>query len=800
MVDPAKPYSVDFTTPAPDASSGANARAPGAPDAGTTPAAPGTTANGHNVDFTTPAPEPPMSTADTMVDVGKSAATQGAFGVTADVGGMPRGMFETAEMAGKKIAHGILWGLDKMDMLPEGHTPDTMLEAYENKRNAPPTPEQEARRKQLDPEGKGYTMTSEGAMPIDFPSSQGIESSMRTAFPSLDYTPKTEIGRTVGTGTRVGANMAVTGGSPEGALARGASGFVAGAGSETAGNLIKGSFPEYEPEARVLGALMAPAVANRFAGNLTAALGSGQGAARDQLLKAYNTDVTNGRARMTPEQYQDATNRGLSPTIYDAGGPEVRKLLSQMGAPNLAPEALANFNKMLQQRDSALGNANYLHVKQVLGLSSDSESAGMLKQAQDIENKKVNDRLYTIARNDPSAQHVWTPRLAEIAKGGMNTDVDKAIEQTNNLSRDPKRGITPLLPQNPNQMFTPEPPNVSFWHNMKGTLEGKAKAYAQAGDTHSAKITGDYAADIAKELSSSVGAYDTARGTASAGFGASNAIEAGANFAAKPNTWATADTLAKFNKLEPDEKKFFMQGLGDTLGKKAAQDPSSYIRFLENPEYSERLRGILGDDKFNDIYGHAQLTKLMSNVQPIAQGATQDPGMLAKLLHGHEGASLGLAALAAEQLPEMAHMHPVAMGSAALGLVFDSVNKSLKYRAEMKVAPQVFELAQSGDGAALGKLLQENPAARSVYGRVTQKMGDLAATYYRTKAGQPGGPTTPPPPFASGGKVVDYAAEAGKLVREAEEAHRARVQETKPLLNVPDDVVARALSIANEAI
>jgi len=54
---------------------------------------------------------------------------------------------------------------------------------------------------------------------------------------------------------------------------------------------------------------------------------------------------------------------------------------------------------------------------------------------------------------------------------------------------------------------------------------------------------------------------------------------------------------------------------------------------------------------------------------------------------------------------------------------------------------------------------------------------------------------------ASGGKVMGRQAMlVDRLMQRVKQAHRAKNEETKPLLQVPDEAVASALAKANEAI
>lgn len=54
---------------------------------------------------------------------------------------------------------------------------------------------------------------------------------------------------------------------------------------------------------------------------------------------------------------------------------------------------------------------------------------------------------------------------------------------------------------------------------------------------------------------------------------------------------------------------------------------------------------------------------------------------------------------------------------------------------------------------------------------------------------------------ARGGRIgIDHGQRADALIRAAERARKQEEQVTKPLLNLPDEAITRALSVANRSI
>ena len=56
------------------------------------------------------------------------------------------------------------------------------------------------------------------------------------------------------------------------------------------------------------------------------------------------------------------------------------------------------------------------------------------------------------------------------------------------------------------------------------------------------------------------------------------------------------------------------------------------------------------------------------------------------------------------------------------------------------------------------------------------------------------------PERASGGRVMNHAAAADRLIAAAERAKKSQNKTTEPLLNHSDDAIATALAVANKHI
>lgn len=624
--------------------------------------------------------------------------------------------------------------------------------------------------------------THSRVMGIDFPTSRGMqEFAKKQGMPGMDYEASTPGGRGLGTvGEFVGS-----------AAGFGAPGMIAKGGTKAAlkaalspTNLAAGAatgaahelFPD-SALAPIVGTFLGAGVgagagtAARHAGSSIRDVVAPGAGAEKRLMGALRDDLRDGTARMTLEQFQAAQASGHPVSLLDMAGDKTNELLSRLGA--RSPKTLQRINEGIGARNEAMRTANADYVTRAFNLT---EPAGATAEAMRLEQNEINNRLYTLARNSPTAQSIQTPRLAELAEYGP---VKKAMGEVGQIAADPKLNIVAPTAERGG--------NLAFWDYVKQNLDDQVDALYRSGEHNHANIVKGWKDELLGELNA-VDGYAEARATAAAGFGARNALEAGVKFANKPDAFKTQELITRIGKFKPEERQLFLQGVGHTLLNKAQNSPGAFTKFITNRETADRLRAAMGPELYDQLHGFAQSTQLMGTVNSIA-ATVPPPGRFS----GHYGVlgGLGLSAMELSYIPET--MIPKVIA----GWAFDQAVKMAKTASEKRIAPEVGRLVMSTDPAdlqRLGQLLQENPEARRIYDAANNSLTRLSAQATQDHERRE--------KRASGGRIgrLNHAAIAAGLIRAAEKAKKGHAATTQPLLNQPDEAITKALKVAQEAI
>jgi hypothetical protein len=733
---------------------------------------------GANGSFSTPPPEERRKES-AGVDIAKSAGAQAVFGL-GDIATLPGTLGDLASQGLDWVGRKTLEGADKIGLLPGEHTPETVPRSIAKWWEGLATPEAKKYAEKYGSRGDlGITSA---------PTSEEAEKLLRKQIPALDYTPQTKAGEYAGSGARMGVN-ALAGGPGRTMAEQVLIGTAAGLGSEAAGDVAKTfGAGDYEGPARFLGAVLTNAAAARTAGGIRAYTGK-NAEAESRLARALQEDLRDGKAKMSPQQIEEAHQAGHSPSIFDMAGPRTEELLSRMGG--MSPQKLGQLNAGILARNEAMRTANGQFITDAFGLTN---RAGDEMAALQLAHKRQNDQLYRLARTEPSAAAVTTPRLEELARYDA---IKPSLARVTKLAEDPQFGIQPPIaaPSFGGPPMAATPGNLNFWDHVKRDIDAQINTLKRSGgDTH---YLDTWRKELLHELDGQVKGYDAARANARVGFQAEDALEAGTKFAAKPNSFQTADIKKTLAGMSPEEREMFVKGVGDTLLTKAQAAPQTFVKYLSQPENAERLRAALGDAKYSQLHGHARNTELLSNASTIM--ATPPPK---SWLSGHAGLTAAIGASVMELIPYTAGLPAGAAAKILAGVAFDQATKSIKYAAERRIAPEVVRLAQSSDPtdvARLGALLQSNPAANAYFGRVTTSLAELAATGTRSQAGMQ---DQPRPQRKAGGRIggINHGSIAMSLIRAAEKAKKGHNTTTEPLLEQPDEAITKALSIAEEAL
>ena len=625
--------------------------------------------------------------------------------------------------------------------------------------------------------------THSRVMGVDFPTSRGMqEFAKKQGVPGMDYDPSTPGGRILSTVGEFGGS----------ALGFGAPGMIAKGGTKAAlkaaispatlgAGAAAGTAHEVMPDS-----VLAPIVGTFLGAGVGAGVGAGAryatSSARDmiapikgaerRLMDTLRIDAREGTARMTPQQFAAAREAGQPVTLLDMAGDKTNEFISRLGA--RSPKTLQKINEGILSRNETMRTANTDFITRTFNLS---EPAGATADAMRLEQKQVNDRLYKLARSNPAAQSIQTPRIAELSEYGP---VKRAMADVGEFAVDPKMGIVAPSPGGGG--------NLAFWDQVKQNLDDQVDALYRTGEHNRANIIKGWKDDLLQQLNV-VDGYAEARATAAAGFGARNALEAGVKFANKPDTFKTQELTNRIDKFKPEERQLFLQGVGHTLLSKAQNTPGAFTKFVTNREMAERLRAAMGPEMYDQLHGFARATQNMGVANTIA--ATVMP---AGRVSGHYGVlgGLGLSAM------ELSYLPPDLIPKLIAGWAFDQAIKTAKSAAEKRIAPEVGRLIMSTDPAdlrRLGRLLQESPEARSL-------LDSSHASLLRLSAQATQDSQRPREQRASGGRIgrLDHGSIAMSLIRAAEKAKKGHNTTTEPLLEQPDEAITKALAIADEAL
>jgi len=765
----------------------------------------------------TPAPKP-VSTSE---DVARSIAGQGTLGLT-DIAGFPGTMGQLWDQGTGKAynyltslpTRGIAYGAEKLGLLPEGKTAQDFINASQ----------QLGENLQPESQKQGYTSNIAG---INMPTGKAVEEAVQKTLPYTAYEPQTESGKLAGSAARFATGSA-TFGAPEAveqATALGAAkvlgkqavvGAASGAGSELAGDLSDNIGPDWlSPYARFFGALAGGGAAHGVEQAAKYLAGNDENVQR-LIVGSLAKDLNTGSASMTPAQIQEAINSGSTPSVFDMAGAQTRDLLKKYGY--LTPDAekkTAQLTQDMADRSSAASASLADHIDQLFGGNLDP---AVQKQAINDVNTGTIRKLYDLANTSDAAKSVWNDDLASLSKVD---DIKKAMRKANSIATDPDSGITTFRPASEQQEVetglvdsSGQPikkiipgteassPNLMFWDQVKRSLDDQIQSAFSTNQKDQARRLLNLKGRLTNTLDNAVPEYGEARNAAADNFGSSNAIEAGYNSLKVMNAFKAQDVATALSKMTADQRQLFSDGAAGYLKEVAANKGTDYVvRMMGKPAIANRIKMAIGDDNFNSIYGKAlsesTLSKIKPPVEATAQGVKQ---------HG-PGWYIGFGSIAA---PIMEHIistgslppiDPITGGLAAVGAGLGWATKAGLNVGERAMAPKIMDTLASRDPAKikeLGELAQSNPNARNALEKLGRYSNTVSRNYYLSN------PAATPNQQADGGRIE--RASGGKvmdsqtLVRNAERAKNRINKGTEPLLTVPDEVITKALAIANEKI
>jgi len=621
------------------------------------------------------------------------------------------------------------------------------------------------------------------------PTMQGMDVWGRENIPGYDYKPGTGVGETAQTATNFAIQSVI--GGPKGIGRRVVSGAGAGAGAENVGQIggaLGGETGKLVGEigGAVLGDILTHKVVD-FGKNI----GFTTTEAQKQLVDAISADfAANPQFR---DKLKAAVQSGEQIYLADfLQGSAARGLIGRNFSPK-QQEAMMNINRELEKRAAGVQGAVDDKFQFIVGRNlRDVDFATSIEEA----NKIAQDKLYTTLKALPTAQAVTSPELMTLSR--TNGYVSDAIDAVNKQFREGK--ISPKWNVNPPTPVSPG--NLAYWDLVKREIDHTIRG-AQKGETSGNILAGatDAKSELVKALDKTVPEYGTVRNKASEMFGVETSLEGGYKLAqtlAAGSPFKVGEFMQNYKTLRPSEKKAFSEGAARFMLQKANGDMSGLLKYMDNPNVSNTLKGVMGPDKYEALYAKAVSANLMSNAENFAFTTSATGSKLGGLAKDIVGGAI----MASPTIPAS-----IASGSSAATLLSGAAVATgalagiVMNASERKVANRVVELAFSTDpkdARAFSKLLADNYDAVSV----SRKIGDYlnsgaqkAAIAYINNQRE----ADAPPQRMSGGRVARKS--GGRTMGNSISAEVKRVrallsEKTASMLSVPDDAIATALHIA----
>lgn len=335
------------------------------------------------------------------------------------------------------------------------------------------------------------------------------------------------------------------------------------------------------------------------------------------------------RAADTVEQERAV---GMPMILADAGGLETRRLTRT--AADMSPTAASVLDAELSPRFTAQGTRVQEQVADITGQPLRGDT-GATRDALEVQARIENRTRYDAAYNDPAAQAVWSPRLAELTR---SPTVQTAMRDVTRRAADDAAVMGTPVVRNP---FVPNAagglslqgntvPSLQYWDIVQRNL---SDAIDNAAGGERRQLTQIRNA-LLDELDTTVPQFATARAGAAAAFGARDALEAGETMA-RDFRIPTGDFQRAFNELSPAEQDLFREGYTNQIMTDIGQtgDNRSVVnRSVFNTQQGrDRTAIVFGRAQADEIENMVRLENVMNAVKTIAQGNSTTAPRLADM-------------------------------------------------------------------------------------------------------------------------------------------------------------------------
>ena len=549
---------------------------------------------------------------------------------------------------------------------------------------------------------------------------------------------------------------------------RGAGSLVGVEASDKAADMIGLTDPTTRTALGILGAIAggvggeAAIQGKRVVGNIL----DPSEAANTRIAQAIKLARENNRAP-TDQEIQDAIAAQKPMTVYDVTGGQDQQLI----APNVtgpAREAARKINDFITQRGEQAADRVNSNLNEILGKDID---AGQTKENISAQQKVDNDINYKKALNDPMAGDVESPFVQSVIGNPLAEDaLQKATKELGGDSN-----------------------NLKYWDQVKQNLDDSVNEAYKKGQNNFAERLKDLRDGLRDDLVSQNPEYGVALNGASSFFKAKNALQAGYNYALNFNTFDAAGARKALANYDAGNFGLFQEGFVSALQDKAKGGVDKLLTGIDKTASVGKLNDVFPSEngtQARQIQTMVDLENMTRDVQRIELGAnladSAKPGLgryLVDIASATPGVFAGLTTTSTA----------VGAGVGLSGWLANKAAQGTISLAQRRVATQVAETLASGDKNGileLSKLAETTPAVKSTIEKLKPFLNQTLLTMTGVNAAN----AIPRLPFASGGSVIDKAAD--KLVSESMRNQKLLAHHTEQMLSMPDDAIVQALHVA----
>jgi len=445
------------------------------------------------------------------------------------------------------------------------------------------------------------------------------------------------------------------------------------------------------------------------------------------------------------------------------------------------------------------------------------------------ETADETSRLYRLSMDHPQAQSISPRQFADLEKyPAFSTAIEQAKKDavTNpdfNIIVPRPAGSQvvkgpngqPLLDASGNPVITQTPEvsgNLAFYNQVYKNLGRIIRAEKRADAPDDALLTSatKVKESLGRRLDETVPTYKEARNAHIEAIGATNAVEAGYDFLRNMPELKQGQIVKSIERMSPQQREGFAYGIMQNIQDEISKGNIGAVakQMTMKPIYRERLELALGPEQFAQVRGKVLGENLINQAAGIQESMAKSG---ARRVSDVAGAGfVGSMALVGTEAIQAANqilmstmgMAPGVAAKAAAGATAGVVSKAMYNKAERAVAQKMVPLITEGTPesfAKLSKMMDESRAAKIVYDKLYYVTGLLSRQASEESGGEEQRADGGRIGRATGGRVgVDVEADA--LVRAADRAKKSFNKTTEPLLNAPDNHIAKALEVANRAI